>query len=463
MKSAKVIAQAKQRQANATQADWDECAADSGYFIDQFVIIDEPQGDTTATLPFKLWPAQVRVLDQLVVEKLIVILKARQLGISWLCCAYVLWHCIFKPGRVWLFLSKGEIEAHELARRVKVMHQRLPEWIRARCELTQGATESLGWANSSRVQSLAATRNAGRSFTASGVLMDEFAFMQWGEDVFTAVKPTIDNGGQLFVVSTANGEGDGFHKRYGDAAKGLNNFKDIFLSWRDRPDRDDAWRAAVAAEALDAKKDLQEYPATADEAFQSTGGDRFLPSIALWDSCEEHGIVFPDNWPLVLSADAGVTNDCFALVGISRHPLRPELDAAVRVIMLWEPRGLPLDFDLIETEIMQLLGQYRVVQFCYDAYQLHQMAGRIGKKVWAKAFSQQTDRMIADSALLQRIMRKGIAHDGDTRLRLHLDNANRKAGEDAKTIRIEKRAMDKKVDLAVALSMGTHEVMRLNL
>lgn len=452
---------AKAAKTDAHDPEWLSCASDPSYFIDTHIVIDEPQGDTVAALPFHLWPEQVNVLTQLGVEKLVIILKARQLGISWLCCAYALWLCLMKPGRVVLMFSEREDKSQELVRRLRVMYQRLPDWMRQRVPLTKDNTQALEWANGSRVSASAATPGAGRSLTASLVLLDEFAFMQWGADVYTAVKPTIDAGGQLFIVSTANGEGDKFHALWKDALAKLNNFAGIFLSWRARPGRDDAWRAARAAEALSPTADLQEYPATPDEAFQSTGGDRYLPSIALWDACRGD-VVFPERWPMVLAADAGVTNDCFALIGVSRHPQRALTDVAVRLVRVWEPHGKPLDFDAIETEIISYLAQFNVVQWCYDPYQLHQMAGRLARRIWAKAFSQQTDRMIADSALLQLILRRGITHDGNTKLREHLDNANRKAGEDAKTIRIEKRETSKKVDLAVALSMGCHEILRLN-
>lgn len=443
-------------------AEWEQCQVDPSYFIDTHIVIDEPQGDSVAAMPFHLWPEQVNVLTQLAGEKLVIILKARQLGISWLCCAYALWLCLMKPGRVVLMFSEREDKSQELVRRLRVMYQRLPEWMRVRVPLTKDNTQALEWANGSRVSASAATPGAGRSLTASLVLLDEFAFMQWGADVYTAVKPTIDAGGQLFIVSTANGEGDKFHALWNDALKRINNFAGIFLSWRARPGRDDQWRAARAAEALSPTADLQEYPATPDEAFQSTGGDRYLPSIALWDACRGDVPPLDAKTPIVLAADAGVSNDCFALVGVSRDPARPKTDVLVRYVRVWVPRGKELDFDAIEAEIVMLLDRYNVVQFAYDAYQLHQMGQHLGMRLWARKFSQQQDRMVADSALLQMIMRRGITHDGNTQLREHLDNANRRAGEDAKTIRIEKRETSKKVDLAVALSMGCHEILRLN-
>ncbi len=443
-------------------AEWMQCEQDAAYFIDTHVIIDEPQGDTVAAMPFHLWDAQIGVLAQLVTEKLVIILKARQLGISWLCCAYALWLCLMKPGRVVLMFSEREDKSQELVRRLRVMYQRLPEWMRQRVPIAKDNTQSLEWANGSRVSASAATPGAGRSLTASLVLLDEFAFMQWGADVYTAVKPTIDAGGQLFIVSTANGEGDKFHALWNDALQKINNFVAIFLSWRARPGRDEAWRAARAAEALSPTADKQEYPDTADEAFQSTGGDRYLPSIALWDACIGEIPPLDKRTPCVLGLDAGVTNDCFAAVLTSRHWLNHD-DLAVRYVRVWVPHGgKALDFDAIEQELITtVLDRYNVVQIAYDAYQLVSMSQKLGKRVWVRAFSQQQERMIADGALLQRIMRRGITHDGNPTLRAHADNANRKNGEDANTLRIEKRETSKKVDALVALSMSAMECSRL--
>lgn len=38
-----------------------------------------------------LWPAQIRILDILLTTLFVVVLKARQLGLTWLALAYLLW------------------------------------------------------------------------------------------------------------------------------------------------------------------------------------------------------------------------------------------------------------------------------------------------------------------------------------------------------------------------------------
>src|SRR5690242_20478512 len=100
-----------------------KCSADSAYFTDQYGVIDDAQGDGAGMMAFRLWPAQVQVLWSLMTEQLMVILKARQLGISWLCCSYALWLCLFYPGKVVLLFSKGQDEANEMLRRIKVLYE----------------------------------------------------------------------------------------------------------------------------------------------------------------------------------------------------------------------------------------------------------------------------------------------------------------------------------------------------
>ena len=215
----------------------------------------------------------------LMTERLVIILKARQLGISWICCWYALWLCLFQPGKVVLLFSKGQEEANELLRRIKALYVRLPDWMRtAGPALLKENTEELVWGNGSTVRSLPASPGAGRSFTASLVILDEAAFLQFAGELYTALKPTIDAGGQLIILSTANGIGNLFHQLWTKAVAGLSTFRTIFLPWWSRPGRDAAWYAAQLAEYTDPAMVKQEYPASAQEAFLVSGRTRFDPT-----------------------------------------------------------------------------------------------------------------------------------------------------------------------------------------
>lgn len=258
-------------------------------------------------MPFRLWPAQLPILWGLMrgglggrhnADRLTIILKARQLGISWISCWYALWLCLFQPGKLVLLFSKGQDEADELLRRIKVLYDRLPDWMRAALPaVVTSNTEEFGFANGSRCRSLAATKSGGRSFTASLVILDEAAFLAWPDELFAALKPTIDAGGQLIVLSTANGIGNLFHRLWVKAEAGLSGWRAIFLPWWSRPGRDAEWYQRQLQEYDDPALVRQEYPASATEAFLVSGRVRFPPEWLTKQAANAAPALPRDLWP----------------------------------------------------------------------------------------------------------------------------------------------------------------------
>jgi hypothetical protein len=278
-------------------AEFARCKDDVAYFIHNYLVIDDTQGDSVGSMPFHLWPDQVTALGVLATERLVIFLKARQLGISWLCLAYALWLALFHPGKLVLLFSQGELEAGEMLRRYKAMYDRLPGWMLRRLPArTIDNTTTQGWANGSRCKCLPATQKAGRSFTASLAILDEAAHQQWGGKLYAAMKPTIDAGGKLFVVSSANGADGFFDKLWKKAESGVSTFRAIFLPWWSRPGRDQAWYDAQVADSTDPDLIKQEYPNTSIEAFVSSGRTRFHASWVAAQMAHARGAVpVPDS------------------------------------------------------------------------------------------------------------------------------------------------------------------------
>ena len=206
-----------------------------------------------------------------------------------------------------------------------------------------------------------------------------------------------------------------------------------------------------------------------------TSVETFVP-IEWWDACKVD--VLPEynqKTAMVISMDAGVSNDPFGIIMVYRDPLDKE-----RVVLKYARRWLPPKGGKInfqgterhpgpEMELEKRIDENNVVMVAYDPYQLEDMAGRWRRKrvVWMYAFEQGARRLRADSMLRAKIRDKGIVHDGSFDVvRENLLNANAKITseelEDSK-LRIVKKTKDKKVDLAVALSMAVHEAMRLNI
>jgi hypothetical protein len=197
----------------------------------------------------------------------------------------------------------------------------------------------------------------------------------------------------------------------------------------------------------------------------------FVP-IEWWDACQESETrpikPLASHRSLVFGVDAGVSSDCFAIVGVERirgsAKDHTEDRIVVRYAKAWyPPKGGKIDFAEPEAEIMRLYKKYRVLEWAYDQYQLHDMATRLKKRRvgWWNPFNQSATRFVADKNLYDLIREGRILHSGDPMLREHIMNAN--AEIKGEKMRIVKRAEYMKIDLTVALSMAAYEALRLNL
>jgi hypothetical protein len=317
------------------------------------------------------------------------------------------------------------------------------------------------WNNGSAIHSLPSRKSAGSGYTASLIILDEFAKNENASKLYTAVKPTIDGGGKMIILSTANGAGNLFHDMVTRAQQGVSRFAFRFLPWQARPGRDAAWYADVAADAEDSSLMKQEYPADPDEAFEASEVDAFI-DMALWDACKEELPPLDPHEPCVLALDGSESDDAFPLVLISRHPLDP-VRFAVRKCHIWTPiPGIVLDDALIEAEIRDWCSRYAVQQLAYDRALIGQLIRRLTTQtaggpapitVPVEKFNQGADRLIADKGLYDLITQRNIAHDGDPLLRAHVANANKKR-DTSGHIRIVKRAHALKIDACVCAAMG---------
>ena len=180
----------------AERAEWLQSTFDPAYFLDTYGWVYD--ATSLAWIRFRLWPEQVRVVRALRDEQLVIVLKARQLGLSWLAVGFGLWLMLFRPAATVLLFSKRDDEAvHLLSFRLKGMYQRLPAWLQ--CQgVGRDNDHELRLSNGSAA--LAFPTTGGRSYTASLAIVDEADFAPDLDLLLNAVKPTIDAGGQVSAV-----------------------------------------------------------------------------------------------------------------------------------------------------------------------------------------------------------------------------------------------------------------------
>jgi len=189
-------------------------------------------------------------------------------------------------------------------------------------------------------------------------------------------------------------------------------------------------------------------------------------SMEMWDACCDPALpsLVDDRSWVVMGVDAAVTGDCFGVVAVTRDPNRPADAIAVRDVRVWTPPvGGSIDFTGPWSYLMDFTRAHRVIQIAYDPYQLHDFMTRFQRErgVWCREFGQQAERSAGDSGLFQLIRGRRLRHNGDPILREHIGNCGFKvaANEDTKA-RLVKRGAGK-IDLAVSLSMGSAECLRL--
>ena len=287
------------------------------YFIEKFVKIEDRDAIELA-VPFTLWPKQVDALKSIMENRLNIVLKARQLGLTWLALAYALWHMVHQPGYAVVAMSKREEDSKELTRRIGFILKYLPPTM-IREKKTAGKWNGPTWEATTLVvtithpgkepsvfNSLTAAQDSGRSLTASLVILDEWAFQQWAREIWNSAYPTINRptGGQVIGLSTAK-RLTLFEEIWRKATQGVNSFSRVFLPWNTDPRRTQEWyeqtRKDLGEQATNA-----EYPNTPEEAFSASEGVAF-PEFS-YDIHVVKPFEIPDHWRKWRSADNGYTD-----------------------------------------------------------------------------------------------------------------------------------------------------------
>jgi len=229
-------------------------------------------------------------------KKKFLILKARQLGVTLLACAYVLWLMLYRPGSFSVAYSYEEGEAKKLIQAAWAMYMALPETLRSHVKvLTPSRSEEPAeWiklrhadGRISGFQALPATKRHGHGSRVSFAIMDEVARMDYAREIYTAINPATTRGrAKLVMISTAagvsnleTGVGNYFHWLYHTRKEKKLEYR--FLPWNLEPTRDEQWYQDEAMK-LDEVERNQQYPLTEADAFMLSGHLYFDADALRW-------------------------------------------------------------------------------------------------------------------------------------------------------------------------------------
>jgi hypothetical protein len=216
-----------------------------------------------------LWDHQSEIVDAILERDKVLVIKARQLGVSWVIALIALWWLLAKPGQTVVLISIGEREAISLMDKVRSLYLSLPASIRRDFPVVDDQQMLFSIDHSSgksKAMSLPSSSTAGRGETIHLLIGDERPAWPKADDQEASLFPAAADSGRILLVGTGNGM-DAIYDRW--MASPENGWHPIFVGALARPGRTIEW----VREQREALGDLgpQEFPLDISEAFLASG------------------------------------------------------------------------------------------------------------------------------------------------------------------------------------------------
>lgn len=213
-------------------------------FINDWMITYDPRV-VPAMIPFILFPKQADYINWLkerwerkedgLTE------KSRDMGVTWLCCAFAAWLWIFHDGASISFGSRKEDlvdkvgDPDSIFEKIRIIIDKLPqEFIPQSFDRRQHASHMkiLNPENGANIKGESGD-NIGRGGRSSIYFKDESAFYERPEKIEAALSMNSD---VKIDVSTPNGNGNPFYRKRHEGKIPVFTFR-----WQDDPRKDDDW------------------------------------------------------------------------------------------------------------------------------------------------------------------------------------------------------------------------------
>lgn len=240
----------------------------------------------------RTWRWQAWLAEKALTNHRLIVLKGRQIGVTWILLAVDVAEAILYPGTVSLLYRQREDEAIDNVRRWWTLYQSLPPWFKEGIEVvtpsrgdrpgSSGVVLRHRDGQLSEVVPMTSAAASGHGRTVRRVLLDEGAHIEKLAEIGAAVEPAAGKAA-INIVSTAKGrsnletgEGNEFHRRWIDAEE--SGYQAVFLPYDIHPDRDADWyENAPEVRSLRIHQRQEQFPRDEHEAFALSDALYFDP------------------------------------------------------------------------------------------------------------------------------------------------------------------------------------------
>lgn len=277
---------------------------------------------TSGTIkPFKPFKIQQELIQSICDNQYTIVLKSRQVGASETVCSYLLCRALTEPGFSACVFSKTATDSGSLGKRIRAQAASIAD---SGIEFTTESNSELSFKGLGTIYFLPATPRAARGIpSVSVVVLDEAAFLDGAEQIFTAVQPTmatLGDQGKLIMISTPNGLGNMFSNLW-HTAEEWNKFK---IHYSDIPiyAKDPKWAEKTKRRSkLTDRAFRQEY----ELDFVASDAQIYQPDLvelACNGECIEAGFIGREYVMAIDPAAGGDDFWCSIVMDVTRVPYR---------------------------------------------------------------------------------------------------------------------------------------------
>lgn len=207
-------------------------------------------------IPFQPWLFQQVFMKCR--DRFRIINKPRQCGISTTAAAEVAWEFDNVPGAQIVIISKDKDAAinfhnyvYNIIKSVRKNNPDAPKLVKTNERVT---TNDIG----AKITSLASSKEAGRSFSATHLIFDELAFIEYAYDIWQAANATLSQTkGRVTAISTPKGRANLFAEIF--ETEGNMGFKTFQYAWWDVPTYNPYYKQYMIARTAQDKKGVKKW------------------------------------------------------------------------------------------------------------------------------------------------------------------------------------------------------------
>lgn len=200
-------------------------------------------------VPFKLFKRQKEIIYSYEAHRFNLVTKPRQAGISTTTQAYLAIKASFadsdNPETIVVIANKLTL-AKKFLKGIKNYVSQLPRWTwggeyygtkekEAKSIFIKDSQIEIELPNGSLIVAVATTADSLRGYTPTYLVFDEAAFVDKGDELYSAAITSLGTGGKATLISTPNGYDKLYYKTYEQSVQGLNDYNIIELKWYEDP------------------------------------------------------------------------------------------------------------------------------------------------------------------------------------------------------------------------------------